>query len=121
MMTLAVSGAPDSHSTGVLFFWRAEVVRRTPTALTRFFVPFRTDFVTSVRVSAASAEVLALAGLRPAGARKPQGGAPSPRGAGTSLKFGGQTSPRVQGNPYPKLKTQRILYFVLYLLLTVDR
>ena len=44
------------------------------TALTCFFVGFRTDFVTSVRVSVASAGVLALAGLRPAGARKPQGG-----------------------------------------------
>ena len=37
---------------------------------------FRTDFVTSVWVSDAFTRVLALAGLRPAGARKLQGGAP---------------------------------------------
>ena len=47
------------------------MVRGTPTALTCFFVDFRTYFVTSVRVSVASAGVLAV----PARARNPQGGA----------------------------------------------
>ena len=73
MMTLAVIGAPDIHR-GPVFFWRAQMVRGAPTALTCVFVGFRTDFVTSVRVSVASAGVLALGDLRPAGARKPQGG-----------------------------------------------
>ena len=76
MMTLAVTGAPDSHR--ALVFWRAQMVTGAPTALMCFFVGFRTDFVTSVRVSVASAGVLALAGLRPAGARKPQGGPSAP-------------------------------------------
>ena len=53
------------------------MVRGDPTALTCFFVGFRTDFVTSVRVSVAFVGVLALAGLRPAGARNPQGGTSS--------------------------------------------
>ena len=39
------------------------MVRGVPTALTCFFVSLRTKFVSSVRVSAASAGVLALAGL----------------------------------------------------------
>ena len=43
-----------------------------------FLVGFRTDFVTSVWVSDAFAGVLAPAGLRPAEARKHQGGAPPP-------------------------------------------
>ena len=60
-MTLAVTGA--------LFFWWAQVVRGAPTALACFFVVFRRDFVTSVRVSVASAGFLTLASLRPAGAR----------------------------------------------------
>ena len=60
--------------TGALFFWQAQMVRWAPTALTGFFDGFRTYFVTSVRVSVASAGVLALAGLGPPGARKPQGG-----------------------------------------------
>ena len=47
------------------------MVRGVPTALTCFFVDFRTDIVTSVRVSVVSAGVLALAGLRLAGAQKP--------------------------------------------------
>ena len=65
-------------------------------------VGFRTDFVTYVWITDAFAGVLALAGLRPAGARKPQGGA---QGRGTTLKLGGgQTSPGVQCNSYPKLK-----------------
>ena len=38
-----------------------------------FFVGFRTYFMTYVRVSVASARVLALAGHRPSGPRKPQG------------------------------------------------
>ena len=66
--------------TGARFFWWAQMIRGAPTALTSFFIRFRTNFVTSVRVSVASAGVLAIAGLRPAGTRKPQGsaGAPSP-------------------------------------------
>ena len=58
------------------------MVRGAPTALTCFFVGFRTDFVTSVRVLAVSDGVLTLAGLRPARARKRQGGAllPPPLG-----------------------------------------
>ena len=76
MMTLAVTGAPDSHR-ALFFFWRAQMVRGAPTALTCFFVGFRTDFVTYVRVSVASVGVLVLAGLSPAGARKPQGVTPS--------------------------------------------
>ena len=76
MMTLAVTGAPDSHWGPI--FWRTQMIRGAPTALTYFFVGFRTDFVTSVRVSVASAGVLALAGLRPARARKPQGGTSLP-------------------------------------------
>ena len=74
-MTLAVTGAPDSHT--VLFFWQAQMVRGDPTALTfffLFFVGFRTDFVTSVGVLPVSDGVLALAGLRPRGPRKPQVG-----------------------------------------------
>ena len=41
--------------TGALFFWRAQMVRGAPTALTCFFVGFRTDFVAYVRGSVASA------------------------------------------------------------------
>ena len=41
------------------------MVRGAPNALTCFFVGFRTDFVTSVRVSVASAGVLVLAGGAP--------------------------------------------------------
>ena len=69
MMTLAVTGAPDSHR-GHVFFWRA------PSA--PFFVCFRTDFMTSVWVLPVSDGVLALGALWPAGVRKPQGGAPLP-------------------------------------------
>ena len=49
MMTLAVLG--PLIVTGALFFWRTKMVRGAPTALTCLFVGFRTDFVTSVRVS----------------------------------------------------------------------
>ena len=45
-MTLAVTGA--------LFFRWAQMVSGVPTALTCFFVGFRTDSVTYVRVSVAS-------------------------------------------------------------------
>ena len=62
--------------------------------MTCSFVGFRTDSVTSVRVSVASAGVLALAGTRPAGARKPQGGAPLPPPMATSLKVLAQTQLR---------------------------
>ena len=71
-MTLAVTGAPDRHR-GPVFFWRAQMVRGAPTALMCFFVGLRTDFVTSVMVSVASAGVLARAGLRPAGPENPSG------------------------------------------------
>ena len=61
--------------TGVLFFFLpTRMVRGAPTALTGFSVGFRTHFVTSVRVSVASAGVLTLTGLRPTGARNPQKG-----------------------------------------------
>ena len=77
MMTLAVTGVPDSHRG--LVFLAGPVGQRGPTALTCFLsVSANRYFVTSVRVSVASAGVLALAGLRPAGAQKPQGGAPLP-------------------------------------------
>ena len=49
-------------------------------------------------------------GLEWSGSRgaSPEGGGRG-RGAGTTLKLGGgQTSPGVQGNPYPKIKTPRI-------------
>ena len=46
---------PDSHRDPV-FFWLAQMIRGAPTALTCFFVGFRTDFVTSVRVLAVSME-----------------------------------------------------------------
>ena len=72
MVTLSVTGATNSHRGPV--FWWTQMGGGTPTALTCFFVGFRTDFVTSVRVSVASAGVLALAGLWPAGARKSQRG-----------------------------------------------
>ena len=68
---------------GALFFWWARFLGRTkwsegPRLSGRaFLVGFRTDFVTSVWVSVAFAGVLALAGIRPAGAREPQG-APLP-------------------------------------------
>ena len=76
-MTLAVTGSPDSHR--ALFFLAGPDGQRGPDCTDVLFVGFRTDFVTSVRVSVASAGVLALAGLRTAGARKPQGArAPSP-------------------------------------------
>ena len=64
--------------TGVVFFLVGPDDQRGPDCSDVLFVGFRTDFVTSVRVSVASAGVLALEGLRPAGARKPQWGAPSP-------------------------------------------
>ena len=87
MMTLAVTGAPDSHR-GPVFFLAGPDGQRGPTALTCSFVGFRTDFVTSVRVSVASAGILTLAGHRPAGARKPQGeGAPLPPPLATSLVY----------------------------------
>ena len=49
------------------------MVRGVPTALTCFFVGLRTKFVSSVRVSVASAGVLALAGL--GGPKTTRGGA----------------------------------------------
>ena len=76
MMTLAVTGAPDSHR-GPVFLADTDG-QRGPDCPDVLFVSFRTDFVTSVRVSVASTGVLALAGLRPAGARKPQGDTPPP-------------------------------------------
>ena len=64
---------------GALFFWWARFLGRPrwsegPRLSERaFLVGFCTDFMTSVWVSGAFAGVLALAGLRPSGARKPQG------------------------------------------------
>ena len=63
MLTLAVLG--PLIVTGALFCWRAQMVRGPPTALTCFFVGFRTDFVTSVRLSVAPAGVLARGGPKP--------------------------------------------------------
>ena len=50
------------------------MVRGAPTALTCFFAGFRTDFVTSVRVSVVSAAVLARA-FGTQGPENPKGGA----------------------------------------------
>ena len=58
-----------------------------------FFVGFRTYFVTYVSVSIASAGVLALAGLRPVGTQKPQGG-------GTPLPPPGYVPESQRGSPH---------------------
>ena len=69
---------------GALFFWWVRFLGRPrwsegPRLSGRdFLVGFRTDFVTSVWFSGAFAGVFALAGLRPAGARKFQEVAPLP-------------------------------------------
>ena len=69
---------------GALFFWWARFLGRPrwsegPRLSGRaFLVGFRTDFVTSVWVSDVFSGVLALADLRPAGARKPKGGGRAP-------------------------------------------
>ena len=55
-----------------VFFLAGPDGRRGPDCPDVLFVGFRTDFATSVRVLVASAGVLALAGLRPAGPQKPQ-------------------------------------------------
>ena len=39
---------------------------------------------------------------------------PGARELGTFFEVGGQTSPGVQGNPYPKLKTPRILSSIFF-------
>ena len=79
MMTLAVGGAPDTDSHRGPVFLEDPDGQRGPDCPDVLFCRFLTDFVTSVRVSVASAGVLALAGLRSAWARNPQGGgAPSP-------------------------------------------
>ena len=75
MTTLTVTEVPESHR-GPVFFFGGPGWPDGQAALTCFFVGFRTDFVISVRVSVASAGVLALEGLRSAG---PQGRKP-PRG-----------------------------------------
>ena len=62
-MTLAVTGPPDTHR-GPVFLVGPDG-QRSPDCSDVFFVGFREDFVTSARVSVASAGVLALAGLRP--------------------------------------------------------
>ena len=76
MMTLAVTGALDSHRDHV--FLASPDGQRGPNCPDVLFVGFRTDFVTYVRVSVASAGVLTLAGLRQAGPENPKGGAPLP-------------------------------------------
>ena len=69
---------------GALFVWWARFLGRPRWSEglrlsgRAFLVSFRTDSVTSVWVSDAFAGVLAPAGLRPAGARKPQGGPSTP-------------------------------------------
>ena len=63
---LSLAPGPDSHRGPV--FLAGPDGQRGPTALTCFFVGFRKDFVTSVRVLVVSERVLALAGLRSAGA-----------------------------------------------------
>ena len=69
---------------GALFFWWVRFLSRPrwsegPRLSGRaFLVGFRTDFVTSVWVSDVFAGVLAIACLRPAGARKPQGAPSAP-------------------------------------------
>ena len=69
---------------GALFFWWARFLGRPrwsegpQLSGVAFWVGFRTDFVTSMWVSDAFAGVLNPAGLRPAGARKPQGGPSAP-------------------------------------------
>ena len=70
-MTLAVTGAPDSHR-GPIFLADPDG-QRGPDSLTGFSVGFRTHFVAYVMVSVASAWVLALTGLRPAGPETPKG------------------------------------------------
>ena len=73
IMTLAVSGGP-LIVTGVLFFWWTQMVRGGADCPDVLFCRFPHRFRDFVRVSVASAGVLALAGIRTAGARKPQGG-----------------------------------------------
>ena len=80
-MTLAVTGVPDSHRS-LVFLAGPDGQRVLPW---RVFVGSRTDFVISVGVSVASAGVLTLADLWPAGTRKPQGGTPLPPPLATSL------------------------------------
>ena len=76
MMTLAVTGAPDSHRGPVFFLVRPDG-QRGPTALTCFVVGFSTGFVTSVMVS--------VAFQRSFGPRGPSVllGPKTPRGGGT--------------------------------------
>ena len=58
MVTLAVTGTPDSHRGPVILAGPGG--QRGPDCPEVFFVGFRTDFVTSVRVLVASAVALAL-------------------------------------------------------------
>ena len=68
---------------------------KVATALTYFFVGFGTNFVTSVRVSVASAGVLVLAGLRPTG---------RPRGP-ENLKGATPSAPPPWLRPWPAVLT----------------
>ena len=94
MMAIAVTEARDSHR-GPIFLVDPDD-QRGPDHPDVLFVGFRTDFVTSGRVSVASARVLALAGFRSAGDPKTPSGAPSPppppgnvpQSARIGLKFG---------------------------------
>ena len=58
MVTLAVTGTPDSHRGPVILAGPGG--QRGPDCPEVLFVGFRTDFVTSVRVLVASAVALAL-------------------------------------------------------------
>ena len=60
-----------------LFFWRGQIVGGDCPDVLFCWFPLKFRDFCSVRVFAVSDRVLALAGLRPAGARKPQGGTPS--------------------------------------------
>ena len=68
MVTLAVTGTPDSHRGPVILAGPGG--QRGPDCPEVLFVGFRTDFVTSVRVLVASAVALALGSQK----KKPGGG-----------------------------------------------
>ena len=62
MMCLAVTVAPDRHR-GPVFLVVPDCQRGPDCSDVFFFVSFRSDFMTSVRVLVVSAGVLVLAGL----------------------------------------------------------
>ena len=95
MMTLPVTGVPDSHRGSVFFLVRPDG-QRGPTALACFFVGFSTGFVTSVMVSVASAEFWSSWTFGPWGPETPKGGAPSPPLLATPPPDFGSIFPRVR-------------------------